>query len=369
MKQAIRTAPKAMARPAARENRARLPSRPFIFRGPLGRVVAAFLVLDAAALFLSPKPAEAQSVQLPAASPPANTDVQTAESAATRQQQEPDERARVTALTRDLAAARREIDAHNTLAAALTRDVAAARQALREERERVAALTRELAAARREIRARAGTAATSAIQTHTGVAETPADDATAAAQEAEAAAIRQRQAQEQERERQASEAATLRQRQALEAEPQRADALAGELAAARQATAATPGPASPPGMQTTHVDTKATPTDATNKDKGALDRPISLEAQVPVEAKKLLTRADLFLRQGDISAARVVLERAIEIGSTEAGYRLAETYDPLVLSSWRTLGTRGDPAKARELYARAYADGIQQAKDRMNALH
>jgi hypothetical protein len=64
-----------------------------------------------------------------------------------------------------------------------------------------------------------------------------------------------------------------------------------------------------------------------------------------------------------------VLERAIDMGSTEAGYRLAETYDPVVLSSWRTLGTRGDPAKARDLYARAYADGIQQAKDRMNALH
>jgi hypothetical protein len=84
--------------------------------------------------------------------------------------------------------------------------------------------------------------------------------------------------------------------------------------------------------------------------------------------QKLLTRAGQFLSQGDISAARIVLERARDIGSAEAGYRLAETYDPLMLSSWRTLGTRADPAKARELYARAYADGIEQAKDRMNAL-
>jgi TPR repeat protein len=100
-----------------------------------------------------------------------------------------------------------------------------------------------------------------------------------------------------------------------------------------------------------------------------LDRAVSPDAQVSVEAKNLLTRADLFLRQGDIGAARVVLERAIEMGSAEAGYRLTETNDPRVLSSWRAMGTRGDPAKARELYARAYADGIQQAKHRMNALH
>jgi TPR repeat protein len=176
---------------------------------------------------------------------------------------------------------------------------------------------------------------------------------------------------EEERERQAGEVA-LRLRQALEAERQRADVLAGELAAARQAIAVTTGPADPPGMHTTRVETEATPAQATSNDTGILDRPASLEAELSVAAGKLLTqllaRADLFLRQGDIGAARVVLERALEMGSAEAGYRLAETYDPRVLSAWRTFGTRGDPAKARELYARAYADGIRQAKDRMNAL-
>jgi hypothetical protein len=229
-------------------------------------------------------------------------------------------------------------------------------------------LTRDLAAARREIReiqVRTGVAATTAIQAHTGVAETTASDSAAAAPAVEAAAIRQRQALEEERERQAGEAVALR--QAAEGERQGADVLAGELAAPRQPIEATTGSAN--GMDIAHVETKATPTHAANKDIGLLDRPVSPETQVSVEAKKLLTRADLFLRQGDISAARVVLERAIGMGSTEAGYRLAETYDPVVLSSWRTLGTRGDPAKARDLYARAYADGIQQAKDRMNALH
>jgi hypothetical protein len=451
-----------VARPADRENRARLGSRSFIFLGLLGGVAVALPILNAGAPFLSPKPPDARSVQLPAASaqttapkaviaerqvppaatasqaksvtkglealqeqalvreperadalardlatarwesearsPLATTDAQTTEAAATQRQLEQElkeERERAIALTRDLAAARREIEARSAppttdaqtaeaaatrqqqeqelkeereRAAALTRDLVAARREIDAHNTWAAALTRDLAAARREIReiqVRTGVAATTAIQAHTGVAETTASDSAAAAPAVEAAAIRQRQALEEERERQAGEAVALR--QAAEGERQGADVLAGELAAPRQPIEATTGSAN--GMDIAHVETKATPTHAANKDIGLLDRPVSPEAQVSVEAKKLLTRADLFLRQGDISAARVVLERAIDMGSTEAGYRLAETYDPVVLSSWRTLGTRGDPAKARDLYARAYADGIQQAKDRMNALH
>ena len=290
---------------------------------------------------------------------------QAAEAAATRQQQEfKEERERSAALARDLAAARREIDAHNTVTATAAQAIEVAamqqRQALRQERERVAALTDELAAARRE------------IQVHTERTVAAAGDSVVAAQAAEAAAMRQRQAAEEERERKAGEAVALQRPQALEEEPQRADVPAGELAAARQPIAATTGPADPPATHMTRVETEPTPAPATSNDAGILEPPVSLEAQISVAARKLLSqllsRADLFLRQGDIGAARVVLERAIEMGSAEASYRLAETYDPRVLSAWRTFGTRGDPAKARELYARAYADGIQQAKVRMNAL-
>jgi len=45
-----------------------------------------------------------------------------------------------------------------------------------------------------------------------------------------------------------------------------------------------------------------------------------------------------------------------------------ETYDPVVLSAWGTFGTQGDVAKAQELYAKALAGGIQEAKDRLIAL-
>jgi len=47
---------------------------------------------------------------------------------------------------------------------------------------------------------------------------------------------------------------------------------------------------------------------------------------------------------------------------------LAETYDARLLQSWGARGISGDPTKARELYARAQAGGIEDAKERIEAL-
>jgi hypothetical protein len=86
------------------------------------------------------------------------------------------------------------------------------------------------------------------------------------------------------------------------------------------------------------------------------------------EVDKLMARASALLGQGDISAARRVLERAAETGSALASFTLAKTYDPIILSKWGTYGTRGDATKARELYAKSHAGGIHEAKDRSEAL-
>jgi len=83
------------------------------------------------------------------------------------------------------------------------------------------------------------------------------------------------------------------------------------------------------------------------------------------ELQRLMSRASLLLSQGDIGAARIVLERAAETGNAKALFALAETFDPVVLSAWGTLGTRGDAARARELYAKALAGGVQEAKSRL----
>jgi TPR repeat protein len=97
-------------------------------------------------------------------------------------------------------------------------------------------------------------------------------------------------------------------------------------------------------------------------------QPVVVELQGSSEATRLIARARSLLGQGDISAARTVLERAAETGSASASFMLAETYDPLILSKWGTYGTLGDAAKARELYAKAYSGGIQDAKSRVDAL-
>jgi TPR repeat protein len=74
---------------------------------------------------------------------------------------------------------------------------------------------------------------------------------------------------------------------------------------------------------------------------------------------RLLVKADELLRRGDVGGARLVLERALGEGSELAAFRLAETYDPKRLSAWGVLGTKPDPGKARQLYERACAAGIQ----------
>ena len=104
------------------------------------------------------------------------------------------------------------------------------------------------------------------------------------------------------------------------------------------------------------------------KGKAVPDSEPPVEISEGPEAVRLMARANVLLGQGNIGAARIVLGRAAETGSAHATFRLAETFDPLVLSSWRTYGTRGDVTKARALYAKAFDGGIKIAKDRSNAL-
>ena len=57
-----------------------------------------------------------------------------------------------------------------------------------------------------------------------------------------------------------------------------------------------------------------------------------------VNTERLVSRAELLVRQGDISAARLLLEPAVDAGSAQAAFLLAQTYDRGVLASWRVRG-------------------------------
>jgi hypothetical protein len=96
--------------------------------------------------------------------------------------------------------------------------------------------------------------------------------------------------------------------------------------------------------------------------------PAAPDAPGNLEAARLIAQARLLLAQGKIIAARSVLERAVaENGSALALFLLAETYDRAILSSWG-IGRRGSVTKARELYAKAVAGGVHEAKYRLSAL-
>jgi hypothetical protein len=162
-------------------------------------------------------------------------------------------------------------------------------------------------------------------------------------------------------------ASTEQHRQALEEERARSAALASELATAQREieTQATQmdGRVTVGRSADSHVvhGTQAVKTAATETLKAE-------EAQGSAESAKLIARARVLLGQGNIGAARIVLERAAESGNAQASFMLAETYDPVILSAWGTYGTRGEAAKAREYYAKAHTGGIREAKDRLDAL-
>jgi hypothetical protein len=97
--------------------------------------------------------------------------------------------------------------------------------------------------------------------------------------------------------------------------------------------------------------------------------PSTLAPKLPAaELDRLMMRASRLREQGDIAAARTVLESGAELGHGPALFALAETYDPAVLSAWRTFGTQGDVEKARELYEKAEAAGVGEAADRLKSL-
>ena len=246
-----------------------------------------------------------------------------------------EERSRSAALASELATARRDL---GTRAASSSNAVdelaqlrkttegttAELRQSLQQEREKVSALASELATARRDLETRAA-ASSNAVE--------------------ELAQLRK-----------TTEGTTAELRQSLQQEREKVAALAPDLESTKRMSGAlqSPGPTSSgENGQTKPV---------------AAERPVTPAVQGDPEAVGLMARAKVLLAQGNIGAARIVLERAVEMGSAEASFALAETYDPRILSSWGTYGTRGDTSKARELYAKALAGGIQRAKDRFDAL-
>ena len=245
------------------------------------------------------------------------------------------ERNKVEALGQELAIARSAIYAYEAQAAELRQAAADGgpllRKSVQDERDRAARLEQEVASARRD------------LDMQVALIAKASDEAARMMQAAE------------------RDAASLR--SSLDQERARAEQLERALALAKQHA---------PSVTSIGL---AARDRATENGKSVADRSPAAGALSDAQPQSnkagvaaLLARARALLEQGNIGAARIVLERAIEMGSVQASFSLAETYDPLILAKWGTLGTRGDAVRAQDLYGKADAAGIKEAKARIEAL-
>jgi TPR repeat protein len=156
---------------------------------------------------------------------------------------------------------------------------------------------------------------------------------------------------------------------ALAQERARSQALERELATRTEAKPAVTSNIPAPPADDERV---ATPAPAAVSTPIPVDKMARTEPPAPqaadAEVARLMERAERLLEEGDVGTARILLERAAEAGSPLATFMLAESYNPTVLFYWSTVGTRGDVAKAQQLYAKAAADGVEAAKDRLKTL-
>ena len=277
------------------------------------------------------------------------------------------ERARGTALANQVAAARQDNEA---MAAQLRKAVSEAAQfkqaepaksaqVLQLEQQKVAALA-EVETARQALTA-TGAEQRQALEQERARGVVLANQMSMARQDSEALEAQLRKAQDETgQSRQAAETAIAELRQTLQHERDRAAALTSESRAARSGVF---GSAATEPLAISQA-SRHQPEVAVVRP----EQPAVPEAHVSQEAMRLIARASALLGQGDIGSARIVLERATEMGSARASFMLAETYDPRILSAWGTYGTRGEVTRARELYAKAQAGGIQEAKDRVGAM-
>jgi len=88
----------------------------------------------------------------------------------------------------------------------------------------------------------------------------------------------------------------------------------------------------------------------------------------PMEIAQLISRGEAFLAQGDVAAARLILERAAEAHDARAALLLGTTYDPDVLRRMGVVGIQPEPQRAQVWYAQAAEFGSREASQRLAGL-
>lgn len=86
------------------------------------------------------------------------------------------------------------------------------------------------------------------------------------------------------------------------------------------------------------------------------------------EIAVLLKRGKDLIANGDLAAARLVLQRAANANDAEAALALGATYDPYVLRALKVYGFKADPVMARVWYEKARELGSAAAPRRLEML-
>jgi hypothetical protein len=92
------------------------------------------------------------------------------------------------------------------------------------------------------------------------------------------------------------------------------------------------------------------------------------KALVELDAAQFLRRGLLMLSRGQVAAAQLLLERAADLGSGEAAFALASTYDGAPGAPRGASEVRPDANLALRWYARAQELGVEDARKRISEL-
>jgi hypothetical protein len=112
--------------------------------------------------------------------------------------------------------------------------------------------------------------------------------------------------------------------------------------------------------------TSPPPAPSTGATQPPAARPTTKLSKEMIDA--LMKRGEAMLAVGDISAARLLYERAAAAGNAKAATAVGKTYDPAFLRQIAARGVAPQPERAAEWYRRALEAGDAEAGARLSAL-
>ncbi|MGE0023587.1 MAG: hypothetical protein AB7S70_08155 [Hyphomicrobium sp.] len=133
-------------------------------------------------------------------------------------------------------------------------------------------------------------------------------------------------------------------------------------------TAATEVPAAPSPLVETARATEPAPAASPKAAVQEAEAAPAGAALVELDAAQFLSRGLAMLSRGGLNAGQLLLERAADLGSGEAAYVLASTYDPDPGAPRHSPEVRPNAELALRWYARADELGYDAARQRLSAL-